>query len=203
MAPDLAKRFMEAYATRQMLYLERSRVERELRERLDEQQILRRAIESNAVQESPSTPAEQATLYGAGIHRISVSSLGAFPTGDANRFYTETAIFPVGYTCKRKYRRHDSYTRNAKEKITYICTVEEGRGPVIRAEDGREWAGMDLWPGFCGSFSEPCELKSLAEFFGLSIPHLCRKIEALGDASIFHGYIPCDSRTKEARQGSS
>jgi hypothetical protein len=192
---ELARKLIDAYNTRHMLYLERTRIQQEIRDRLNEQQVLRRALENSTVQEAPlASSAEQATLYGAGIHRISVSSLGAFPTRDYERFHTETAIFPVGYVCKRKYRRHNSYLKSNRDKIVYLCTVDEEKGPVIRAEDGREWAGIDLWPSFCEALGEPCEFKSLGEFFGFSIPHLCRKVEMLGDTSVFHRYTPCDKR---------
>lgn len=195
---ELGRRFLDAYGRRMELYRRRFELEGLIHDRLVEQRTLRKAIETNKTSEDENRPRQQdqATMFGTGIHRLSVVNIGELPKENPEMFHTETAIFPIGYMCRKKYKKHNMYGKKTKDRILYICTVDPQKGPVITADDGREWSGPNVWADFVDSFEDGSEYKALAEFFGFGNPVLGKKIEGLGDTSIFRKYIPWANRTK-------
>ncbi|TBU19369.1 hypothetical protein CWI42_021130 [Ordospora colligata] len=194
-----AKRFVDAYRRRKELHnLRRMACER-INKKMVDQQVLRRAIEKSKgmnTSDLQQSQTEQAAIFGTGAYRLSLIEIGRLPTEDPERFHTETAIYPIGYACRKKYRGHDTYNKRSRDRILYICSVDAEKGPVIMADDGREWHGPGMWEQFVNSIGNVVEYKNMEEFFGFINPMLAKKIESLGDVSICKRYIPWNKRAK-------
>ncbi|KAG5859561.1 F/Y-rich N-terminus protein [Encephalitozoon hellem] len=193
---NLAKRFVDAYNRRVELYMQRQALEDAINKGLIDQRTLKEAIEMNKDLGSreQSRPPDQGTMFGTGIHRLSLIDIGRLPTDNVDMFHTETAIYPVGYMCRKKYKKHNAYKKKAKDRILYICSVDPHKGPIISADDGRKWYGPTMWRDFVDSIDGAIEYKSVEEFFGFGNSALVKKIESLGDLSPFKRYIPLNKR---------
>lgn len=198
MDEDLARRFSDAYSRRTALHREAARLRASVRARTTEQSVLRKAIQMHRTQrrEERQRPADQAMMFGTGMHRLSLISLGELPTENLDLFHTEAAIYPVGYMCRKKYRRHSAYRKRTKDKVMYVCSVDREKGPMITADDGEEWSGPHVWSDFIRCTGGETEYRGMDEFFGFANPMLAKKIESLGDTSRFARYVPVDSRPK-------
>lgn len=192
----LESRFVEAYNRRVELYRQMDVAEEAIGTKLALQCALRKAIEMNKGLRRKEEPKvlDQGTMFGTGIYRLSLVDIGRLPTESLDLFHTETAIYPVGYACRKKYKRHDTYKRRSKDKVLYVCSVDPQRGPVITADDGREWSGPGMWEEFVGSVGGAPEYKGVEEFFGFGNPALVRRVESLGDLSAFKKYVPLSKR---------
>ncbi|ADM11111.1 uncharacterized protein Eint_021140 [Encephalitozoon intestinalis ATCC 50506] len=193
----LAERFVKAYNRRVELYRQRYALEDSINAKLVDQCALKKAIEMNKEldKKDQPRPPDQGTMFGTGMHRLSLVDIGRLPTENLDMFHTETAIYPVGYMCRKKYKKHDAYKKKAKDRILYICSVDPQKGPIITADDGRKWYGPSMWKDFVESIEGGTEYKSVEEFFGLGNSALARKIESLGDLSAFKKYIPLNKRS--------
>ncbi|UYI28311.1 F/Y-rich domain-containing protein [Encephalitozoon cuniculi] len=194
---ELARRFMNAYNKRVELYRQRRMLEDAIDTKLSDQRTLREAIDMSrgmSGREKSKQP-DHGTMFGTGIYRLSLVDMGKLPTENLDMLHTETAIYPVGYTCRKKYKRHDTYKKKAKDRILYICSVDPQKGPVITADDGRKWFGPNMWEDFVNSVGGVAEYKSTEEFFGFGNPALARRVESLGDLSTFKKYVPLSKRS--------
>ncbi|AFN82584.1 hypothetical protein EROM_021090 [Encephalitozoon romaleae SJ-2008] len=192
----LAKRLVDAYNKRVELYMQRRSLEDSISAKLIDQRALREAIEMNKGldRKEQAKPPDQGTMFGTGMHRLSLIDIGKLPTDNIDMFHTETAIYPVGYTCRKKYKKHNTYKRKAKDRILYICSVDPHKGLTISADDGRKWYGPTMWKDFVDSIEGTVEYKNVEEFFGFGNSALAKKIESLGDLSPFKKYIPLSRR---------
>lgn len=191
-----ARRFVDAYNKRIELYMRKHKLSDSINTKLVEQCVLKKAIEMNRQEREKHwlKQTDQNAMFGTGIHRLSLVSIGEFPTENLDLFHTETGIYPVGYMCRKKYKQHNTYSKKSKDRVLYVCSVDPQKGPVITAEDGREWSGKEIWTDFTNSIGD-VEYKSLEEFFGFGNAALVRKIEGLGDVSVFRKYVPLDKRS--------
>lgn len=195
-AESLASRYIRAYQDKISLYKEQSELVKRL-EVLERQEVIFKDIVSrchgkNA--EVDDLKQQYPIILGTAHTRMSVTSLGKLPDGDEERFHSRTAIYPVGYTMRRKYTMYRDYKKKTKSKITYTCMVDSENVFVIKADDGHKWEGEDCWEKFSKDFDGRMKFKDIEEFFGFTHVTLLQLIESLGDTARFKNYVPVEER---------
>ena len=165
---------MAAYNKRAEIYKQKSKFTSIIHTKLIEQCALEKAIVLNKEQkhEDQSKSLDQTTtMFETGTHRLSLVNIGKLTTENLDLFHTEIAIYPLGYVCRKKYEKHNSYKKKTKDK------------------------SPNIWEDFVNNIGDVTEYKNLGEFFGFGNSALVNKIEALG-ISILKKYIPWDKRPR-------
>lgn len=180
-----AEAFRKAYLRKYELFLKKAALRRQLAEVVEARALLGCCISRCAARVSAYP-----IILGSSTYRVSITSIGTFPPYK----YTPTTIYPVGFTSKKRYRRHRDYKRAPRDKVLYVCTIEPS-GFRIVADDGHVWEGPGCWERFVESVGGSSEYGSFEEFTGLAHSSVTRMIEKIGDVSKFDGYIPLDRRT--------
>lgn len=198
---ELVNRYIKAYKDKIDLYREQD----ELLKRLDDlekqevifKDIMARCYGKNVEKEDihHSYP----IILGAAMTRMSVTNLGRLPDAGDERFHSKTAIYPVGFTMKRKYTMHKHYKRKAKSKVTYTCSISREHVFCIKADDGHKWEGENCWEAFRDDFDGKMKFRSIEEFFGFTHTTLQQLIEGLGDTSQFKNYVPLEKRKSASK----
>lgn len=182
--PSFAESFKAAYLEKYELFLRSAKQIRRINE-LEEQKALIAACISKCSANNSAYP----IILGNSLYRVSISDIGTFPPYK----YTERMIYPLKYTCKKRYKQHDEYRKAPKDRVVYVCSIEAD-GFKIMADDGRTWSGESCWQQFCESTGCDKEYKSIEEFVGLTHPAVTKLIENIGDVTAFPGYIPLEKQ---------
>lgn len=181
---EFAKAFRLAYKNKYDEFLEESRLRNALQALEVENSLL-----LSCINHYKSNQDQYPIILGNSMQRISITNIGTFPPYS----YDSNYILPIGFTSKKRYKLHANYSRSARDKVLYICTVESD-GPTILADDGYKWQGTNMWEQFSKDVSVDGEYSSFEEFAGLSRSTVIKLIEGLGDVSTLNGYIPYDKR---------
>lgn len=190
--------FLKLYKSRVNMYRRRYILERQMKEKLNRQFLLRAALKSKE-EEKLSKKGKSITkdfvftLSKGDECFFEMIKLGRLAETNLEKWHTEEFIYPIGYKARRIYIPYKQYT---KDKMEYICDITE-EGFSIVSEDKRAWRGPNMWKEFISCFSSPFEFKCMEHFFGLNYKPIMNKIEKLGDISPFSGYIPYEERKRK------
>ncbi|TBU06186.1 hypothetical protein CWI38_2624p0010, partial [Hamiltosporidium tvaerminnensis] len=125
---------------------------------------------------------------------FSVFNLGKFPKNNNKQFYSSKYIYPIGY---KSFRIFESFlSKNFRSQI-YECTILSINNCLdmeIKVDDQYKFSGSSIWSNFCQKFEYPLPFCNVEEFFGLECKELMKKIESLGDITVFEGYQPIEMR---------
>lgn len=177
--------FKKAYLRKYEQFLKKAVLKHQLVE-LEET----RALLGFCISECTARVSTYPIILGNSFYRVSITNIGTFPPYK----HTPTTIYPIGFTSKKRYKRHSEYKKTAKDKVLYVCSIEPS-GIRIAADDGYVWEGPGCWERFVESIGCDNEYKSFEEFTGLAHPNVTRMIEKIGDVGKLPGYIPLDRRT--------
>lgn len=193
---SLANRYIEAYKDKINLYKEQDELLGRL-EVLEKQETIFKDIISRCYgkgMEADETKHQYPIILGSSHTRMSVTNLGVLATSNEERFHTQTAIYPIGYTMRRKHLMHKSYKKKTKNKIIYTCTIDRESVFKIKADDGCKWEGDTCWERFTENFDGKTKFKDIEDFFGFTNATLQQLIEGLGDINRFTKYVPVEER---------
>lgn len=171
--------FEKLYWEKYNQFLEKSK-KQSILEDLDEQKVFLDSCINKIIGGSSTQP----IILGNALNRVSITALGRFPPYK----YNDNYIYPVGYTCKKRCKAHREYKKNNKNKVLYICSIEND-GFKIVADDGFTWAGENIWEEFSKNIGCENEYSSIEDFYSLNHPSVKALIEKLGDVSQFKGYV--------------
>lgn len=168
---SIYSKFARIYTTRVKLYNKKVDLEREIEEKLKEQQILKAILlqreNENLKLSKPLLKDFTFTLSKGSDTYFEVLEL-SFESSNKN---TKEPL--LNYKAKRVYL---SYKENDRQKMVYICEIA-GKHISITTEDGTQWKGQDLWKKFLEDFKQPLEFKTLEHFFGLTYKPVQNRIE--------------------------
>lgn len=192
----LVNRYIKAYQEKIDLYKKYRELLKEL-ESLEKQETILKDIMSRCygkTREAGHAKQQCPIILGSSLTRMSVISLGKLPEKEWERFHSQNAIYPIGYTMRRKYYMHKYYQKKSKNKVTYTCTITKDDVFSIKADDNHRWSGKDCWEKFKSDFDTEMVFKDVEDFFGFTHITLMHLIEGLGDISRFRNYIPVAER---------
>ncbi|KAF7683789.1 hypothetical protein TCON_1013 [Astathelohania contejeani] len=201
---DLIQQYKNAINNKIKLITVNNELSKELDTKIKKRNILLEIISIDR-KEPPSMPGTNIPgfpmIVGHSNFRMSIVNPGVLPSPDQSRYWTTTAIFPIGYRAKRKYKPHLQYAKKEKEKIIYYMTVHpDDRFLEIEADDGKIWNGDNAWELFKEQCDGASDYKNIEDFFGFRQQSVIRMIESMGDVSLYSGYVSLSERNGQTNE---